>query len=74
MTVAEQAYRQYYRGRRSFHGGPMNAAGVQLGYVRMSGNTPGQKDDARLVWQVPFGSENVRVDAETGRTEVLALK
>lgn len=73
MAAAQKAYREYYRDGRSFHGGPVNAARVKLGYARPVTAVNGTAH-ARLTWQVVFGEEPVLVDADTGATEVVAMK
>jgi hypothetical protein len=75
MAAAQKAYNAYYSGgRRSFHGGPMDSAGVKLGYTLQHDAGYHPAAHARLYWQVPFGDERVLVDAETGDAVVMALK
>jgi hypothetical protein len=71
---AQQAYSNFYSKRRSFHGGPLNPAGVKLGYAYEPGAMEHVGAHARLVWSVPFGDEPVLVDVETGSAVVMALK
>jgi hypothetical protein len=75
MRDAQKAYTAYYSNRRSFHGGPLNASGVRLGYATSGAQLPaGARLHARLVWEVPFGTQPVRVDAETGDVQVAELQ
>lgn len=74
IAAAQQAYQQYYKGRRSFHGGPLDAAHARLGYSFVQRFSKQSPPHARLVWSVPFGGERVWVDAETGQTDVAAMK
>jgi hypothetical protein len=79
IAAAQQEYNQYLQThhRAPFHGGAMNAANVRLGYATTpESRISGKRRPSRLYWNVPFGTQPVWVDAETGKVylEEIQLK